>query len=67
MTNTIQKTTSITTKLVAACAIFYWASSPIYVQTADANAHWLRGLSLRKKAQKWTVCWRNWQILLPSK
>jgi uncharacterized protein len=37
MTNTLQRTTFIATKLVAACAIFYWASSPIYAQTADAK------------------------------
>jgi uncharacterized protein len=37
MTHTIQKTTSIAAKLVAACAIVYWASSPIYAQTADAK------------------------------
>lgn len=37
MTITIQRTTSIATKLVAACAIFCWASSPIYAQTTDAK------------------------------
>ncbi len=37
MTNTQQRSTRIATRLVAACAIFYWASSPIYAQTADAK------------------------------
>jgi uncharacterized protein len=37
MTTLLQRTTFIATKLVAACAIFYWASSPIYAQTTDAK------------------------------
>ncbi len=37
MTNAIQKTSSIAAKLIAACAICYGASSPVYAQTTDAK------------------------------
>jgi uncharacterized protein len=37
MTNNLQRRTRIATRLVAACAILYWASSPVYAQTADAK------------------------------
>jgi uncharacterized protein len=37
MTMTITRTMKKTTKMIAACAVFCWASSSIYAQTTDAK------------------------------
>jgi periplasmic copper chaperone A len=31
-----------TTKLIAACAIFYWANGPVYAQTVKVEGAWVR-------------------------